>query len=111
MGRARAAVARGAASAVEASYAPRQFADGVVQIYRLPRCAMFEADRYTLVVTPRRSGINPRPWGWEIYRDGQPLPARLRESGFRTEHTATLAGKVVLRDFLAGLAHEESKAD
>jgi hypothetical protein len=72
---------------------------------------MFEADRYTLVVTPRRSGISPRPWGWEIYRNGQPIPARLRESGFRTEHTATLAGKVVLRDFLAGLAHEESKAD
>jgi hypothetical protein len=57
------------------------------------------------------SGINPRPWGWEIYRDGKPLPARLHESGFRTEHTATLAGKVALRDFLEGLALEESKAD
>jgi hypothetical protein len=36
---------------------------------------MFEADRYTPVVTALRSGIHPRPWGWEIYRDGQPLPA------------------------------------
>jgi hypothetical protein len=29
----------------------------------------------------------------------------------KTEHTATLAGKVALRDFLAGLAREESKPD
>jgi hypothetical protein len=47
---------------------------------------------------------HPRPWSWEICRDGEPLPARLREDGFKTEHTATAAGRVVLRDFLAGLA-------
>jgi hypothetical protein len=32
---------------------------------------------------------------------------RVRELGFKTEHTATLAGKVALRDFLTGLAREE----
>jgi hypothetical protein len=58
------------------------------------RRAMSEADRYTLVVRARRSTIHPRPWGWKICRDGQPLPARLREVGFKTEQTATAAGKV-----------------
>jgi hypothetical protein len=72
---------------------------------------MFEADRYTLVVTARRSGIHLRPWGWEIYRNGEPLPARFREDGFKSEYTATLAGKVALQAFLAGLTHEENKAD
>jgi hypothetical protein len=72
---------------------------------------MSEADRYTLVVRARRGAIHPRPWRWEICRYDQPLPARLREAGFRTEHTATAAGKVALRDFLEGLALEESKAD
>jgi hypothetical protein len=75
------------------------------------RPTMSEGDRYTLVVRARRSAIHPRPWGWEICRDAQPLPVRIRESGFKTEHTATLAGKVALRDFLAGLADEQSKSD
>jgi hypothetical protein len=70
--------------------------------------AMSEGDRYTLVVRARLAGNHPKPWGWEIRRDGQPLPARVREVGFRTEHTATLAGKVALRDFLEALAREES---
>jgi hypothetical protein len=43
--------------------------------------------------------------------DGGPLPVRIRESGFKTEHTAKLAGKVALRDFLVGLAREEDKLD
>jgi hypothetical protein len=34
------------------------------------------------------------------------LPARIRETGFKTEHTAKLAAKVALRDFLSGLAQE-----
>jgi hypothetical protein len=70
-----------------------------------------QPNRYTLVVTTRPSASHPMPWGWEIYRDGQPLPARLREFGFKTEHTATAAGRVALRDFLAGLAREESRPD
>jgi hypothetical protein len=55
----------------------------------------------------RKSPRGTPPWSWEICRDGEPLPARLREDGFKTEYTATAAGKVVLRNFLAGLAEEE----
>jgi hypothetical protein len=39
------------------------------------------------------------------------LPVRIVESGFKTEHTATLAGKVALRDFLSGLEEEQAKPD
>jgi hypothetical protein len=38
----------------------------------------------------------------EIYGDGEPLPVRIRESGFKTEHTATLAPSFVLLIFVAG---------
>jgi hypothetical protein len=58
-----------------------------------------------LVVRARANRHHPRPWSWEICRDGEPLPARLREDGFKSEYTA----RVALRDFLAGLAKEESK--
>jgi hypothetical protein len=70
---------------------------------------MSEAERYALVVRARSDLHHPRPWGWEIYRDGEPLPARLREDGFKTEYTATAAGRVALRDFLQGLSEEEGK--
>jgi hypothetical protein len=55
--------------------------------------AMSEAERYTLVVRAR-SSHHPRPWSWEICRDREPLPARLRKDDFKTEHTATAAGRV-----------------
>jgi hypothetical protein len=71
---------------------------------------MPEAERYTLVVRARAEPYHPGPWRWEICRDGQPLPARLREEGFATEYTATMAGRVALRDFLQGLAEKEGKA-
>jgi hypothetical protein len=45
----------------------------------------------------------------EICRDGEPLPARLRDEGFSTEYIATAAGKVALRYFLEGLAEEGRK--
>jgi hypothetical protein len=70
---------------------------------------MPEADRYTLVVGARANRHHPRLWSWEIYRDGEPLPARLREDGYKTEYTATAAGSVALRYFLAGLAEEDGK--
>ena len=72
---------------------------------------MSETDRYTLIVRLVLKDNHPKPWGWEICRDGQPLPARLKENGFKSEHTATLAGNVVLRDFLEGLAIEIAKPD
>jgi hypothetical protein len=69
---------------------------------------MSEGNRYTIVLA-ETGGDRFKPWGWEIHRDGEPLPVRIRESGFKTEHTATLAGKVALRDFLSGLAQEQTK--
>jgi hypothetical protein len=75
---------------------------------------MSERDRYTIVVRmiAAEAGASPfKPWRWEIYRDGEPLPVRIRESGFKSEHTATLAGKVALRDFLTGLAQEQAEPD
>jgi hypothetical protein len=71
---------------------------------------MSKADRYNVVVA-RMGGSRFRPWGWEIWRNGPPLPVRVRERGFETEHTARLAGRVALREFLSGLADEERKPD
>jgi hypothetical protein len=76
--------------------------------------ALAMSDRFTIVVhmIAAKAGTPPfKPWAWEICRDGGPLPVRIRESGFKTEHTATLAGKVALRDFLSGLAEEQAKRD
>jgi hypothetical protein len=70
------------------------------------------SDQYTIVVHMIAAEANTPPfesWAWELYRDGKPLPVRLRENGFKTEHTATLAGRVALRDFLTGLAEEQAK--
>jgi hypothetical protein len=75
---------------------------------------MSQDDRYDIVVYLVAAQANAppfKPWAWEIRRDGEPLPARIRESGFKTEHTAKLAAKVALRDFLAGLAREQASAD
>jgi hypothetical protein len=98
-------------SRIEGSESVREL--GTRDARELSRCskAMPEADRYTLVVSARASRTHVRPWSWEICRDGEPLPARLREDGYKTEHTATAAGRFALCDFLAGLAEEESKPD
>jgi hypothetical protein len=66
--------------------------------------------QYTIVVAETAGNLFKR-WGWEIYRDGEPLPVRIRESGFKTEHTARLAANVALRNFLSGLAEEQAKLD
>jgi hypothetical protein len=70
------------------------------------------SDQYTIVVHMIAAEANAppfKPWAWEIYRDGKPLAVRLRENGFKTEHTARMAEKVVLRDFLLGLAEKQAK--
>jgi hypothetical protein len=75
---------------------------------------MSQDDRYDIVVylVAAQENAPPfKPWAWEICRDGVPLPARIRESGFKTEHTAKLAAKVALRDFLSGLAREQASPD
>jgi hypothetical protein len=70
---------------------------------------MSQDDRYTIVVA--EAGNLFKRWRWEICRDGEPMPVRIRESGFKTEHTAMLAAKVALRHFLSGLAEEQAKLD
>jgi hypothetical protein len=75
---------------------------------------MSERDRYTVVVHMIAAATDAppfKPWRWEIYRDGEPLPVRIRESGFKSERTATSAGKVALRDFLTGLDEERARPD
>jgi hypothetical protein len=75
---------------------------------------MSQGERYGIVVYIVAAQANAppfKPWAWEICRDGEPLPARIREGGFNTEHTARLAAKVALRDFLSGLAREQASRD
>jgi hypothetical protein len=46
-------------------------------------------------------------WGWEIYRNDQPLPIRLRGSNYLSRAGAKRAGARALRKFLAGLSREQ----
>jgi hypothetical protein len=62
-------------------------------------------DTYTVNV------VRSDSWEWEIHRGGKPLPARLREDGYKTERAAKSAGKAALQDFLLGLAQERAKRD
>jgi hypothetical protein len=68
-------------------------------------------EHYTIVLGRCRDRTPLKPWAWEIYRDGQPLPIPLRREGFKSEHTAKLAGTVALREFLSALAREEANPD
>jgi hypothetical protein len=63
-------------------------------------------DEYSVVVVQRDHSL--APWEWEIYRDGQPLPARLRHGMFWSQRTASAAGKVALREFLEALDREQN---
>jgi hypothetical protein len=64
-------------------------------------------DEYHVVVAMRFH--SPSRWEWEIYRNGQPLPVRLREGDFRSERTARAAGNVALREFVEALAREQNR--
>jgi hypothetical protein len=76
---------------------------------KLPHSWPALKEGYQIMVT--RGDAFASQWGWEICRDGRPLPARLRKAGFKSERTASAAARAALRDFLAGLAHEETKPD
>jgi hypothetical protein len=65
-----------------------------------------EADRYTVVVV--QPGPHS-PWRWEIYRNGEPLPARLLKGDFGNRHAAKVAGNLALLEFLAALGREQKK--
>jgi hypothetical protein len=66
-------------------------------------------ENFTVVVT--QIGGRFGAWQYEIHRDGKPLPARVRDTGFRTRQIAMLAGNAALQDLLLGLAQEQSKHD
>ncbi len=53
-------------------------------------------DELHIVVTDCGNGI----WEWEICRQGEPLPARMRDGPFGSEEVALAAGKIALREFL-----------
>jgi hypothetical protein len=62
------------------------------------------ADIYQVVVARRGHAS----WEWEILRNGQPLPIRLRNGNFRSERAAVAAGKVAFRELLVALAREQN---
>jgi hypothetical protein len=59
-------------------------------------------DRYHVVVT--QHGLS---WAWELYRNGEPLPARLRDGFHTSKSAAAAARRAAIRAFLA--ASTESK--
>jgi hypothetical protein len=63
-------------------------------------------DEFSVVAVQR--GQYARRWEWEIYRNGHPLPARLRNGQFWSERAAKAAGTVALRELLEALAREQN---
>ena len=63
-------------------------------------------DGLHIVVTESGTGM----WEWEICRQGEPLPARMRDGPFGSEEAALAAGKTALREFL-GLLESEQESD
>jgi hypothetical protein len=62
------------------------------------------ANRYHVVVTQ----LGPFSWEWELYRDGEPLPVRLRDGSYKSARTTEVAGRVALREFLEALDREQN---
>jgi hypothetical protein len=46
-------------------------------------------------------------WEWEIYRNSEPLPARLRDGPYKSVRTTEAVGSVAPREFLQGLSREK----
>jgi hypothetical protein len=63
-------------------------------------------DKYHVVVTRRHVAS----WEWEIYRNGEPLPVRMRDGPYKSVRTAESVGSVALREFLQALYREKSLA-
>ena len=70
----------------------------------LQRLGPLAANIYHLVVV--RHG--PSLWGWELYRNGEPLPARLRDGFFASKSAAAAAGRAAIRAFLEALDQERN---
>ena len=60
-------------------------------------------DELHIVVTEYGNGI----WEWEICRQGEPLPARMRDGPFKSQEVALAAGKIALCEFLELLESEQ----
>jgi len=58
-------------------------------------------DTHHVAVT--QSGHAPARWGWEIYRNGLPLPVPLWDGPFESVRAAEEAGAVALRELLETL--------
>ena len=52
--------------------------------------------QYTLHVNP--GGSKPKPFTWEIFRDGEPFPFRKSGETFRSPILAKIAGYKVMRE-------------
>ena len=49
---------------------------------------------YTLHIN--KDGLKPKPYSWEIYRNGEPFPFRKSSETFRSPILAKIAGHAVL---------------
>jgi hypothetical protein len=63
-------------------------------------------DKYHVVVTRHHVAS----WEWEIYRDSEPLPVRMRGGPYKSKRTAESVGSVALREFLQARNREKSLA-
>jgi hypothetical protein len=63
-------------------------------------------DEFHVVVTDCGDGT----WEWEICRQGQPLPVRMRDGPFKSHDVALAAGKIALREFI-GLLESQPDSD
>jgi hypothetical protein len=69
----------------------------------LPSMAALSPDGLEVVLTEYGDGI----WEWEICRQGEPLPARMRDGPFKSHDVALKAGKIALQKVLKLLEFEQ----
>jgi hypothetical protein len=56
-------------------------------------------EKYHVVVTQSHVAL----WEWEIYRNNEPLPVRLRDGPYKSKSAAGAAGRIAIREFLENL--------
>ena len=70
------------------------------------RLAPRMADKYHVVT--QQPDPNWWRWEWEIFRNGKPLPVRLRGGNHPSKNSAERAGTRALREFLVDLGREQN---
>ena len=68
---------------------------------------MAEADYFIVTFD---DGPRPHGWRWEISRSSSPMGVKLGAGGYRSRMAAEFAGARGLKDFLAALANEQTRA-